>query len=107
MRSPEILAPAGSMESLIAAVRCGADAVYLGGTMYSARSSAANFDLTQLREASDLCRLHGVGLHLAVNTLLTDTELPGFADYIRQAAPLVDACIVQDLGALRLMRALV
>ena len=107
MRSPEILAPAGSMESLIAAVRCGADAVYLGGTMYSARSSAANFDLTQLREASDLCRLHGVGLHLAVNTLLTDTELPAFADYIRQAAPLVDACIVQDLGALRLMRALV
>lgn len=104
MRQPEILAPAGSMEALVAAVRCGADAVYLGGTSYSARSSAANFGLDELAEASKLCRLYGVKLHLAVNTLLTDAELSGFQGYLRQAAPFVDACIVQDLGALRLIR---
>lgn len=104
MRTPEILAPAGSMEALVAAVRCGADAVYVGGTSYSARSSAANFDLDALREASRLCRLYGVKLHLAVNTLLTDAELPGFRAYLREATPFVDACIVQDLGALQLIR---
>ena len=101
---PEILAPAGSMEALIAAVRCGADAVYVGGTMYSARSSAANFDLEALREASDLCRNAGVKLHLAVNTLLTDAELPEFCRFMEQAGPLVDACIVQDTGALQTIR---
>ncbi len=104
MAHPEILAPAGSMESLIAAVRCGADAVYVGGTSYSARSSAANFDLEQLREAARLCRLYGVRLHLAVNTLLTDTELPEFWQYMKAAASFVDACIVQDLGAVRVIR---
>ena len=104
MKRPEILAPAGSMESLLAAVRCGADAVYVGGTMYSARSSAVNFDLEQLAEASRICRLYGVKLHLAVNTLLTDTELPAFRDYLCRAGEYADACIVQDLGAVRSIR---
>ncbi|MDE5564299.1 MAG: U32 family peptidase, partial [Oscillospiraceae bacterium] len=104
MQQPEILAPAGSMEALKAAVRCGADAVYVGGTMYSARSSAANFDLAQLRQASDLCRLYGAKLYLTVNTLLTDTELTDFQHYIQAAGPLVDACIVQDLGVLCTIR---
>ncbi|MBR3628914.1 MAG: U32 family peptidase [Oscillospiraceae bacterium] len=103
---PEILAPAGSMEALIAAVRCGADAVYVGGTMYSARSSAANFDLPALREASDLCRCAGVKLHLAVNTLLTDTELPEFCRYMEKAGQFADACIVQDTGVLQVIRRL-
>lgn len=100
---PEILAPAGSMESLVAALRCGADAVYVGGTMYSARGNAVNFDLAALQEASSLCRLYGAKLHLAVNTLLTDSELPEFMRYMEQAAPLVDACIVQDFGVLRML----
>ena len=104
MRRPEILAPAGSMEALRAAVYCGADAVYLGGTSYSARASASNFDIEQLAEASDLCRLYGVKLHLAVNTLLTDTELPAFQEYLRQTGLYADACIVQDLGAVKLIR---
>lgn len=106
MKRPEILAPAGSMEALVAAVRCGADAVYVGGTSYSARSSASNFDETQLREASRLCRLYGVKLHLAVNTLLTDTELPAFRRYMQNVGQYVDACIVQDLGAVRSIREL-
>ncbi len=108
MIQPEILAPAGSMESLTAALRCGADAVYVGGTLYSARSSAANFDLEELAQAAELCHLYGAKLYLAVNTLLTDRELPEFANYIREAALCgVDACIVQDLGVLRLIRSLV
>lgn len=108
MMKPEILAPAGSMESLVAALRCGADAVYVGGTAYSARSSAVNFDLPQLEEAAKLCHLYGAKLYLAVNTLLSDRELPSFADYICKAAECgVDACIVQDLGVLRLIRSIV
>ncbi len=100
---PEILAPAGSREALTAAVRCGADAVYLGGTAYSARAGAANFDLDALREAAAFCRLYGVKIHLAVNTLMRDGELEGLAAYLREAVPLVDACIVQDLGAVSLL----
>lgn len=108
MMQPEILAPAGSMEALVAALRCGADAVYVGGTLYSARRSAANFDLPQLSEAVRLCHLYGAKLYLAVNTLLSDKELPSFADYICKVAECgVDACIVQDLGVLRLIRSIV
>ena len=104
---PEILAPAGSREALTAALYCGADAVYVGGRQFSARSSAANFDLPGLREAARLCHLHGAKLHLAVNTLLTDAELPALAEFVQRAADCgVDACIVQDLGVLSLLHAL-
>lgn len=105
MHRTEILAPAGNMESLIAALRCGADAVYVGGTAYSARSSAANFDLPQLAKAARICHIYGAKLYLAVNTLLTDGELDGFLDFVREAAYCgVDACIVQDLGVLQCIR---
>ncbi len=101
----EILAPAGSMEALIAALRCGADAVYVGGTAYSARSSAANFDMPQLAKAARLCHIYGAKLYLAVNTLITDSELPDFLNFVREAAFCgVDACIVQDLGVLQCIR---
>ena len=105
MTNPEILAPAGSMETLIAALRCGADAVYVGAKAYSARSSAVNFDLPELRQAAELCHLYHAKLHLAVNTLLTDSELPAFREFIQKAAECgIDACIVQDLGILQLIR---
>lgn len=100
MTLPEILAPAGSPESLLAALRCGADAVYVGGKQFSARQSAANFDLQELKEAADLCHLYGTRLYLTVNTVLLDEELPAFAEYIENAGKAgVDACIVQDVGA--------
>lgn len=106
-KQPEILAPAGNMESLLAALRCGADAVYVGGTAYSARSSAANFDLQELAEAAQQCHIYGAKLYLAVNTLLTDREFEGFCDFLWKAALCgVDACIVQDLGVLRTIRRL-
>ena len=66
MRTPEILAPAGSEESLLAALRCGADAVYVGGKLFSARQNAANFDLPQLQHAVELCHLYGAKLYLTV-----------------------------------------
>ncbi len=108
MKNPEILAPAGSMEALNAALRTGADAVYLGGKKYSARNSAANFGNEELKEASFLCHSHGAKLYLAVNTLISDGELADFADYITKAAAAgVDAFIVQDYGASRMIRKLV
>ena len=81
-QSPEILAPAGSMEALTAAVHCGADAVYIGATLFSARQNAHNFDAAALREAADFCHTNGVKLYLTVNT-----QDLGVADYIHQRIP--------------------
>lgn len=98
-RVPELLAPAGSMESLTAAIRCGADAVYIGAKQFSARHSAENFGDDMLRQAAEMCHLSGVKLYLAVNTLLTDDEIPTLDLLLEQAADAgVDACIVQDFG---------
>lgn len=100
MAFPEILAPAGSFEALTAAVRCGADAVYIGGKNFSARQSAANFSTHEMTDAARMCHLHGVKLYLTVNTILLDDELRYFAEYIKAAAKAgIDACIVQDVGA--------
>ncbi len=108
MAFPEILAPAGSFESLYAAIRCGADAVYIGGKNYSARQSAANFDIDEIKKAAELCHLHGAKLHLTVNTILLDEELRGFEEYIKAAANAgIDACIVQDIGAADIIRKVV
>ncbi|HWP80283.1 MAG TPA: U32 family peptidase [Candidatus Acidoferrum sp.] len=99
---PLLLAPAGSMEALRAAVKGGADAVYLGGARHNARQFAANFDEGELREASALCRAAGVKLFVTVNTLVTDRELNSMRPYIEFLCTLpVDAVIVQDLGLLR------
>ena len=98
-QSPEILAPAGSMEALTAAVHCGADAVYIGATLFSARQNAHNFDAAALREAADFCHTNGVKLYLTVNTLVFDTEWAVLDELLQTAAAVgMDACIVQDLG---------
>ncbi len=97
--SIEILAPAGSMESVIAAVRSGADAVYLGTKEFNARRSADNFDNNDLKTAVDYCHKHGVKVHLTLNTLIADGELDDAQDAVRIACETgVDAIIVQDLG---------
>ena len=83
---PEILAPAGSMESLIAALRAGADAVYIGGKKYSARNSAANFSVSEITEAAERCHLYGAKLYLAVNTIISDSEISDFCQYIKETA---------------------
>lgn len=99
VQTPELLAPAGSMEALSAALRCGADAVYVGARQFSARAHAENFDAEGLAEAARLCHLHGAKLYLAVNTLLFDAEFPALDALLQTAADIgADGCIVQDLG---------
>ena len=101
----ELLAPAGSMESLKAAVQNGANAVYLGVGIFNARQSAKNFTLQTLPEAVKYCHIRGVAVHLTLNTLVSDKETPELEELIRQAALAgVDAFIVQDLGVVRLCR---
>lgn len=107
-KNPELLAPAGSSEALIAALRCGADAVYVGATQFSARQSAKNFDLPALREAVQLCHLYGAKLYLTLNTLLFDDEYSDFISVAAGAAEAgADAFIMQDLGAVSLVRRMI
>ena len=101
----ELLAPAGSMEALIAAVQNGADAVYLGSGMFNARQGAKNFTPQALIEAVKYCHVRGVAVHLTLNTLVSDKETEALCDLIRQAAVSgVDAFIVQDLSVVQLCR---
>ena len=103
----ELLAPAGSMEALRAAVQNGADAVYLGSGAFNARMGAKNFTPDELQEAVAYCHVRGAAVHLTLNTLASDRELPKVAEVIRMAARRgVDAFIVQDLGIVSLCREL-
>ena len=101
----ELLAPAGSMEALKAAVQNGANAVYLGCGSFNARQSAKNFTIQTLSEAVKYCHVRGVQVHLTLNTLVSDREMDACCDLIRQAAIAgVDAFIVQDLGVVELCK---
>lgn len=107
MKNIELLAPAGSWESLEATVKAGADAVYLAGQQFGARKSAQNFSETELIEAIYYCHLRGVKIYLTVNTLLSDGELAQLEAFL---TPLyeagLDAFIVQDLGVFAYLRKL-
>ncbi|MCD7819019.1 MAG: U32 family peptidase [Lachnospiraceae bacterium] len=102
----ELLAPAGSLEALRAAVNAGADAVYIGGRMFGARAYADNPDESELIEGIEYCHLRDRKVYLTVNTLLKEQELQELL--IPFLTPLyqhgVDALIVQDLGVLRFVR---
>lgn len=101
----ELLAPAGSMEALRAAVQNGANAVYLGCGGFNARQSAKNFTPDTLVEAIKYCHIRGVQVHLTLNTLVSDREMKEVAELIRHATQNnVDAFIVQDLGVVQLCR---
>lgn len=101
----ELLAPAGSMEALRAAVQNGANAVYLGCGTFNARQSAKNFTPQTLTEAIKYCHIRGVAVHLTLNTLVSDREMTELAALIRHAAlSAVDAFIVQDLGVVQLCK---
>ncbi|MBQ6839263.1 MAG: U32 family peptidase [Oscillospiraceae bacterium] len=101
----ELLAPAGSMEALRAAVQNGANAVYLGCGTFNARQGAKNFTPQSLAEAVKYCHIRGVAVHLTLNTLVSDKETSDAAALIRHAAQCgVDAFIVQDLGILQLCK---
>lgn len=105
MNNVEILAPAGSMEALAAAVNCGANAVYIGGKMFSARQNAPNFDESEFEQAANFCHLHDVKLYVTVNTIVHDNQLEDFVDFVKYAAKIgVDAFIVQDMGAAKIIK---
>ncbi len=105
MNTMELLAPAGGMAELKAAVQSGADAVYIGASAFSARSSADNFDEASMREAVDYAHGYGVKVHCAINTLIKETELTdAVATAITASNCGVDALIIQDLGFARHIR---
>lgn len=106
MSALELLSPAGSYESLIAAVQSGADAVYLGGTKFGARQSASNFDVPEMKKWIDYCHLYGVNVYVTVNTLIKDSEIRELEKYIKDLNNInVDGVIVQDFGVLSVIRA--
>ncbi len=101
----ELLAPAGSMEALYAAVQNGANAVYLGCGTFNARQSAKNFTPQSLAEAIKYCHIRGVAVHLTLNTLVSGREMDECAERTRHgAARGVDAFIAQDLGVVHMCR---
>ena len=104
-KSLEVLAPVGSTEMLYAAVRSGADAVYLGAKQFNARRNADNFDGDSLKEAVLYCHTYGVKVYLTLNILLTEAELNDALRLACYAANIgVDGFIVADLGLCRLLR---
>lgn len=101
----EILAPAGSQESLIAGVRCGANAVYLGGKALNARRNAGNFDDEELLGAVKYCHSHGVKVYQTLNTLCSDGELDLVYDVVKYSLEIgVDGFIVQDIGVAKMIK---
>ena len=102
----ELLAPAGSYQGLQAVIRAGADAVYIGGSLFGARAYADNPDREEMKEAIDFTHIHGKKIYLTVNTLLKNRELYGqlydfLAPFYEQGA---DGVIVQDLGVLAFLK---
>ena len=99
---PELLAPAGDIQCLYAAVKGGADAVYVGGRSFGARAFAKNFDIDELAYAVRYCHIHGVKLYVTVNTLVYDREMRELSDYVAELWRIgVDAVITADLGVIR------
>ncbi len=105
MKKPEILAPAGGTEQLVAAVRCGADAVYLGTKNFNARNSAANFDSQELIDAVKYCHARNVRVYVTMNTLVIDKEINDVINEIKMIAQSgADAVIIQDLAVASLWK---
>lgn len=95
----ELLAPAGSEEALVAAVQSGADAVYLGGSMFSARRTAKNFSDDDMKSRIDYCHVRGTDVHVAANILVKEKESDEFIEYIEKINKSgADALIIQDIG---------
>ena len=102
---PELLAPAGDFDALVAAILGGADAIYVGGLKFGARAFAKNFSDEALADAVKLCHIFGVRLYVTLNTLVFDKEVNEALEYARRLYNMgVDALIIADLGMLSLIR---
>lgn len=105
MKKVELLAPAGNMDSLKAAVMAGCDAVYLGGVLFGARAFAGNFTNEEIVYAINYAHLYGVKVYVTINTIIYDSEVERFLDYVRFLHKNnVDAVIIQDIGMFDLLR---
>ena len=105
MKKIELLAPAGNMEALKAAVQARCDAVYIGGQHFGARAFSKNFSNEEIVEAIKYAHLYGVKVYITINTLVYDDEVPDFLKYIEFIHKNnVDAVLVQDLGMFDLIR---
>ena len=105
MKKVELLAPAGNMRALKAAVMAGCDAVYLGGIKFGARAFSKNFDNDEIAHAINYCHLYGVKVYVTVNTLIYENEVDTFINYIEFLHKNnVDAVIIQDFGMFDLIR---
>ena len=105
MKKVELLAPAGDQESLIAAIQNGADAIYLGGSLFNARAFAKNFDNNQLKWAIEYAHLRNVRIFVTVNTLFKDDEFNDLLQYIDYLYRIqIDALIIQDIGLFTIVR---
>ncbi len=105
MKKIELLAPAGNMEMLKAAIQAGCDAVYLGGKSFGARAFSQNFTNEELVEAINYAHLYGVKVYVTVNTLIYENEVDSFLKYIEFIHQNnVDAVLIQDLGMFDLVR---
>ena len=105
MKKVELLAPAGGPEQFKAAVNAGADAIYLGGSLFNARIGAGNFTLEEMKEAVDFGHLRGVKTFVTLNTLMDDKDLPQALKYASKLYEMgVDALIIQDFGLGKVIR---
>ena len=101
----ELLSPAGNREALVAAIACGADAVYLGYTAFGARSYAGNFDADGLRDAVAYAHERGKKIYVTVNTLVKQCELDDLRDVLDLLSDVrVDAVLVQDMGVAQIIQ---
>lgn len=101
----EILSPAGSFESLVAGIRCGANAVYFGGKGLNARRNAGNFDEDEFQEAVEYAHEHSVKAHVTLNTLVSDDEFDDALEMIKHVCDCnADVLILQDLGLAQLAK---
>ena len=105
MRNIELLSPSGDMERLKLAVKFGADAIYVGGTMFGMRTNPSNFDADQLKEAVEFVHKNNKKIYLTCNTLPRNNEIDVLPDYLRYVSSIgVDALIIADMGVLSLAK---
>src|SRR5689334_10395677 len=103
--TPELLAPAGSLDAVRAAIANGADAVYLGAERFNARDEGAQLSMDEVREACRLAHERGRRIYLTLNTLVKPVELSDALGLLGEAIDAgIDAAIVQDVGLIRLIR---
>ncbi len=105
-KNPELLLPAGNIETFIAAIEGGANAIYLGLKEFNARGRAKNFTVFQLRNITEYAHKRGVKIYLTLNTVIKNSELSKLTDILYQVSQVnIDAVIIQDLGVLKIINA--